>query len=252
MKRIESASNPRIKALLRELRKGSESWIVEGRTLFLDAVLSGISFREIYGTAAMLRDLQSILLRVRDATVIVEVSHDVMKLLSTLDTPPGIIGVVTPSKTPAPEAIHRFAAMLFSVRDPGNLGTLIRSAEAAGCEFVVCSSDCADPHHPRVIRASMGSIFRVPVFKISNDVAFAAEFRSRGVSVFKLAPREGKSLFEFTPRHPALIVIGGETSGIPRELECDAEITIPMKGRVESLNVAMAGTLCFYRFMERS
>jgi TrmH family RNA methyltransferase len=98
----------------------------------------------------------------------------------------------------------------------------------------------------------MGSLFRVPAFKIPDVRQYAEAMRARGVTLYALQTRGGRNLYQSVLKFPALILIGGEAAGIPDDMQADEQITIPMKGKVESLNVAMAGTLCFYRFgMER-
>lgn len=253
MKRIDSVSNPRIKTLARRIQKNEfrNQWQVEGRTLFLDAVSSGIRFSEIYLTRPMFQQLKQMLGRLPADTEVFEVSAAVMKSISTLETPPGIVAVSAQHENEMPAEIRTFAALLLSVRDPGNMGAVIRAAEAAGCEFIVCSPDCADPRQPKVVRGSMGSIFRLPVFKIPQPGVYTEEQQRRGVQTFALVPRDGQSLHELKPAFPALIVLGGEAAGVPASFPAQHRITIPMRGRVESLNTAMAGALCFYRFMEQ-
>lgn len=252
MKRIESSSNPRIKALARMIHRGDfrERYIVEGRILFLDALSCGVKFREVYVRAPMLRELRPYLEQIESETDVFEVPESLMKALTTVDTPPGVVGVALHKSLEIPTSIETFAALLLSVRDPGNLGALLRSAEAAGCEFIACSQDCADARQPKVVRASMGSIFREPVFKVPQPVAYASNLQQSGITIYTLVPKNGEDLYRWKPRFPALVVIGGEASGIPNQFKSDDRITIPMKGRVESLNAAMAGTLCFYRMAQ--
>lgn len=254
MKRIESLSNPRIRMLSNMIRKGnySERWIVEGRTLFLDAMASGVRFDEVFVTPAMSQRLSTSLKSLGDGVIVYEIPSALMKSISTLETPPGILGIASRDTLAAPAAIRRFAALLMSLRDPGNLGTLARSAEAAGCEFLACSSDCAEPHQPKAVRASMGSLFRVPAFKVPDARAYITNMRESGITTYALVPRSGKDLYRVDLRYPSLILIGGETAGLPHDISIDEQISIPMKGRVESLNSAMAGTLCFYRFGRES
>ena len=250
MKRIQSSSNVRIKALHTMIRKNnySERWVVEGRTLFLDALASGVRFEEIFVTPAMLPRLEAPLKSLEDGVDVYEIPVALMKSISTLDTPPGVLGVAARGTLPGPVAVRRFATLLISLRDPGNLGALARSAEAAGCEFLACSQDCAEPHQPKSVRASMGSLFRVPAFKVPDVRDYLRKMRSSKVTIYALLPHQGADLFRTQLQYPALIVIGGETAGVPEDLPVDVRVTIPMKGRVESLNSAMAGTLCFYRF----
>src|SRR5262249_35591752 len=114
------------------------------------------------------------------------------------------------------------------------------------------SADCADPYQPKAIRASMGSIFHMPPYEVTDAKQFLADLSSRGVTAYGLSPHSGSNLFETAPRFPAVIVIGSEASGLPPDLPVQERLCIPMQGKVESLNAAMAATVCFYHFAQHA
>jgi TrmH family RNA methyltransferase len=142
----------------------------------------------------------------------------------------------------------RFSALLLSIRDPGNLGTIIRTAEAAGADFVALSSDCADAYSSKVIRSSAGSIFRVRVLEIVNVADYLQQLKQDCITVYALAANATQSLNDLKPVFPSVIVIGSESHGLPKDILFKNKISIPMAGKVESLNAAVAASLAFYHF----
>jgi TrmH family RNA methyltransferase len=252
IKKVESVTNPlaqRVKKIA--AGRSDELWILEGKKLILEALKSGIQLKDLLITTEIMGrrkdgELSEILHKA--AGQYTEVSSEVMKKISTLETPPGILAIAAIVPVPEKVEIKNFASFIFGIRDPGNLGTIVRSAEASGCEFVACSSDCVDPYGSKVVRGSMGSIFRLRVFKTPNEAAFLQNLRNEGVRFYGLESRNGKNLFEIKPEFPAIVLVGSETSGFPSGIQFDESISIPMKGRVDSLNAAMAATLCFYHF----
>lgn len=138
------------------------------------------------------------------------------------------------------------AILLHSIRDPGNLGTILRSAGAFGAGLVLMSDDCADPYHPRAVRAAMGAVFRVPTVRVSDVAGTITELRRSGRRVLaaELRPRS-VSLFDIGLRESDIVVIGNEGHGIPEEISalCDAGVFLPIAENSESLNAAAAATV---------
>ena len=247
MKDIQSSVNPRIKNAKRvSTGKSVTDCVIEGKRLFNEAIESGLEVKEVFVTPGGMNDVD-----IKDSNnfEVFLIPDSLMAEISTVETPPGILAVVKRKIFEPIVLNHGFAAFMWSIRDPGNFGTIIRSAEATGCRFIACSSDSVDPYSPKVIRGSMGSVFRVPVYKVSNPEEYLSNERKNGISLFGLLPREGTNLFESSLKQPAMIVLGGETTGLPELMNMDYKISIPMAGNVESLNVGVAASLTFYHFM---
>jgi TrmH family RNA methyltransferase len=157
--------------------------------------------------------------------------------VSTLGHPPRVVGVF---RRREPVAVADVALALWRVSDPGNVGTLLRSADAFGAG-VMLSEGCADPFGPKALRAAMGSTFRVPLlgFDVHDAVALVAD--------------GGRPLAEVELERYSTFVLGAEREGLPEEIlaQCDVRATIPVQG-VESLNVAMAGAITLYERSRRS
>ena len=162
--------------------------------------------------------------------------------VSTLGHPPRVIGVFRREELPR-GTLPEVGLALWRVGDPGNVGTLIRSADALGPAFVALSEGSADPTGPKALRASMGSLFRIPV--VSFD-----EAPGRRVA---LTARGGRPLGEIDLEGATTLVLGAEREGLPEEVvaQCDERVTIPLAAGAESLNVAMAGTIALYELARR-
>ena len=134
------------------------------------------------------------------------------------------------------------------VRDPGNLGTVLRSAEAAGVRGVVCAEGTVDPYNPKCVRASAGALFHVPLVVGGNTVQVLGQARTWGLHRLGTSARGGGSLWATDLTGPLALVLGNEAAGLPPEVEAalDGHVTIPIEGRAESLNVGMAATVLVY------
>lgn len=163
--------------------------------------------------------------------------------ISVLGHPPRVIGVFRRDDLRRDEVPDGGLA-LWRVADPGNVGTLIRSADALGPAFVALSPGSADPTSPKAIRASMGALFRVPLL----------EFDDAPRPWIALVPRGGISLEEVAGLPNGSLVLGAEREGLPDEVlaRCDERATIPLAGAADSLNVAMAGTIALYERTRRA
>ena len=140
------------------------------------------------------------------------------------------------------------------IRDPGNLGTVLRSAEAAGAGGVVCCDGSVDIYNPKVVRASAGSLFHVPVVAGGEPVEVLERLGAARMQRLGTAAQSGESLDEIDLRTPVAFVLGNEAHGLPEQLDpcIDRRVTIPMLGRTESLNVGMAAAvLCFEAARQR-
>jgi TrmH family RNA methyltransferase len=159
--------------------------------------------------------------------------------VSTLGHPPRVIGVFRRGE---PAATADTTLALWRVSDPGNVGTLLRSADAFGAG-VMLSEGCADPFGPKALRAAMGSTFRVPLLGFEPAAPSIA-----------LVAEGGESLDDVELERYSTFVLGSEREGLPEDLlaRCDLRATIPIRPGVESLNVAMAGTIVLYERSRRS
>ena len=163
--------------------------------------------------------------------------------VSTLGHPPRVIGVFRRSDLPRPAALPDVGLALWHVGDPGNVGTLVRAADALGPAFVATSAGSADPTGPKALRASMGALFRVPLCGFDDAPG-------RRIA---LVARRGRPLDELAFSGPTTFVLGSEREGLPEEVleRCDERATIPLATDADSLNVAVAGAIALYELSRR-
>lgn len=181
---------------------------------------------------------------------VVTVTHAILEKISRRENPQTVLGVFdqvyTPLATVEPHSAPCWVA-LEQVRDPGNLGTIVRTADAAGCGGVILIGDCVDPYSVEAVRATMGSVFAVAIVR-TGTAEFLAWRQGWPGSVIGTRLDAAHGYREASIQHPALIVMGNEQAGLTDELAaaCDVNVKIPMRGRADSLNLAIATGIMVY------
>ncbi|AGE23302.1 RNA methyltransferase [[Bacillus] caldolyticus] len=244
MKRIESPKNARVKQWKKLLtKKGRDEtglFLLEGFHLVEEAVKSNAPLVEL------MVDERTAIPPGWDVSVpVVIVTEAVMKAISSTETPQGIAAVCR--KLPAELEGVKTALLIDAVQDPGNLGTMIRTADAAGIDAVILGEGCADVYNPKVVRATQGSLFHLPVVK-GDLVQWIARFKEQGIPVYGTALENAVDYRTVPPSSSFALLVGNEGSGVRREwLEMTTEtIYIPIYGQAESLNVAVAAGILLY------
>lgn len=181
---------------------------------------------------------------------VVQVTHDILEKVSRRDNPQTVVATFPQFARPLAElqsSAARVWVALQAVRDPGNLGTVVRTADAAGCGGVILVGETCDPFSVEAVRATMGSIFGTPIFRASVDAFLAWRASWPGVVVGTLltATHDHRTA---PYRDPTLILMGNEQQGLPPDLAtaCDLTVKIPMRGRADSLNLAVATGVMIY------
>ncbi|MGG2954753.1 TrmH family RNA methyltransferase [Geobacillus stearothermophilus] len=244
MKRIESPKNARVKQWKKLLtKKGRDEtglFLLEGFHLVEEAVKSRAPLVEL------MVDERTAIPPGWDVSVpVVIVTEAVMKAISSTETPQGIAAVCR--QLPAEFEGVKTALLIDAVQDPGNLGTMIRTADAAGIDAVILGEGCADVYNPKVVRATQGSLFHLPVVK-GDLVQWIARFKEQGIPVYGTALENAVDYRTVPPSSSFALLVGNEGSGVRREwLEMTTEtIYIPIYGQAESLNVAVAAGILLY------
>ena len=221
-----------------KFRKELGLFIVEGCKMTEELLHSDFETVGLYATEAFLAEFPSFF----NAEIVSEMQ---MEQMSGLDTPPGILAVVKIPKQGEIKTRSRLILALDGISNPGNMGTLLRTAEWFGIRDVVCSFDCVEFWNPKVVQATMGSLFRVKVWT-TDLVAFLSKAKNVGKAVYG-ALLEGENLFQLKEKPEGIIVIGSESHGIKKEVlpYITHPITIPRVGdsKTESLNAAVAGAI---------
>ena len=236
---ITSAANPRLKLVRKlESRRHRDKlglFACEGEDLVAATLDAGLQPVEALVDA----ERPALLDRLPGAE---PVAAELLGAVSSLPHPARVIGVFR--RADLPRALDLPVGLaLWRVADPGNLGTLVRAADALGPALVALSSGSADPTGPKAVRASAGAVFRVPVVRFD-------EVEGPRIG---LVPRGGTPLSEVELPEPVTFVLGAERDGLPEDVlaECEAVATIPQAGEAESLNVAVAGAIALYEWRRR-
>lgn len=254
---ITSPRNARIVAALRlhtrAHRDGDRRFLVEGAQAVAEALDAGAGTLSVLFATAPDHPLA---LRAAGLGVeVVPVATTVMERLAGTVTPQGLVGIAA-YRDVALDALRPDPAcvvVLHEVRDPGNAGTILRSADAAGADAVVFAGSTVDPYNAKVVRASAGSIFHLPVVRSAATADAVAALRERGCTVLAMAGDGADDLYVTPLDGPIALVFGNEAQGLDaatRDL-ADAVVRIPIPGRAESLNLAAAATVCLFEWARR-
>lgn len=259
---ITSTSNKRVKNVIALLskskeRKKQQCFVVEGIKMFLEA--PGQWVREVYISedldmkapenevlAEKVDELNKI-----QGIVSETVAADVFIKMCDTKTPQGVLCVLKTPEYVFEDIIHREKGLyliLEDIQDPGNLGTMLRTGEGAGIHGVIMSKHTVDIFNPKTIRATMGSIYRVPFIYVSDLTESIKQMKERGIQTYA-AHLDGKQSYDREDYQEAsAFLIGNEGNGLSKEIAdmADCYIKIPMMGQVESLNAAIAASLLTY------
>ncbi len=253
-----SARNPHISTLRRLARRRSAraeagALLVEGPTLLGEALDAGADVWEVVVEQGAAGGLWAVAERAEAAGAVVRpVADGVVARIATTETPPPLVAVVAAPAWGLDDTVGRAdrgpVVVLVDVADPGNAGTIVRSAAAAGAAGVVLAGG-VDPTNPKVVRAAAGALFRLPVVVSDADAStLCGELQQRGLRTVGAVARGGAAPEDVGLDGPVAVVFGNEAHGLPPEVRSglDAEVTVPMAGDTESLNVAMATTVVLF------
>ena len=252
---ITSLNNPQVKRILHlnqktKARRQEGLFVAEGEKMFLEAPVSWIDRAYVSEEYVPQAGAAEKLSCVSSETV----GSSVFRQMSDTCTPQGVLTVL---KTPVYGADDLLShsmehAPLFlileDIQDPGNLGSMIRSGEGAGVDGVLLTKTCADVTSPKAVRATMGSVYRIPYLWIENIEEAGRILRPLGVKLYAAYLKGGEDYDRMDYSHGCAFLIGNEGKGLTLEAvnEADKRIRIPMCGRVESLNAAMAASILMY------
>lgn len=251
VKHISSRDNPFFKELLklagsaRQRHKAGQT-LLDGVHLVQACLASDHLPQHLLFTSAALQDSEvAALLRQAAGVPRTQLDDHLFAELSELKTPSGLLALIAlPATALLPEQ-NSFCLLLEDIQDPGNLGSMLRSAAAAGCDAVYLSKGCADAWSPKVLRAGMGGHFALGIHEHADLLAVAAAFRGQ---VYATAPDAGIVLYSSDLRGKLAFAFGNEGAGLSASLlsVIKRHIAIPMPGHVESLNVSAAAAVCLF------
>lgn len=254
---ITSTKNPKIQFVRKLLaqakaRREAGAFVAEGVRLVEEAQDARWETRLVLYTAGLTgRGLETVRRFQALGVPVEEVAEHVMQAASDTRTPQGILAVLSMQAAPPREPLD-LVFIPDAVRDPGNLGAMLRTAAAAGAGAVYLPPGTADPFSPKVVRAGMGAHFRLPVYSLTWD-EIGANVRDAGLRVYLAAAGAGELYTEADFRIPLALAIGGEAEGAgPQALAlADARVRIPMPGEMESLNAAAAAAVLLFEVVRQ-
>ncbi|OIU70790.1 TrmH family RNA methyltransferase [Rossellomorea aquimaris] len=248
MKVIQSSKNPVVKQWKKLLtKKGRDqtlSYIIEGFHLVEEALKQ-------HDTVLELIFIEGVELPNRwnlDGIEMIQVSEEAGKVLADTETTQGVFAVCRQKETASIDGSKTFL-ILDGLQDPGNIGTIIRTAEASGIDAVILGKGTVDLYNPKVLRSAQGSHFHLPVIK--GDLSdIIRDLKEKGIPVYGTALENGEEYTSITPEESYALIVGNEGNGMNPEtlMQTDLNLYIPIYGKSESLNVAIAAGILLYYF----
>jgi TrmH family RNA methyltransferase len=260
---ITSAANPavkRVRALAdRKQRRLQDAFVVEGLQPVWRAVAAGRRLELLVMAPELLANraaLDMVADREAAGVRVLRVSAELFRRLSDRDGPAGLLAVVgghlggLDELCVQPDSVF---VVLHQLANPGNIGTIVRTADAAGAGGVILLGSTADPLSAASLKASMGSLFAVPTVAVADQQELLEWARAHELTVVAMTGSGSQSLWEADLARPVLVLLGNEGAGLPPELiaAADLRLRIPMGGTAESLNVAAAAAVVLYEFRRR-
>lgn len=255
---ISSAANPLIKRVRlladRRHRRRAGAFVVQGIQPVWQAVEAGADIETLIVAPDLLRPArarQMVAQEEKRGTPVSRLSAELFARIADRDGPTGLAAIVRARPVPLdrlPVAAGSLFVTLHDTGNPGNLGTIIRTASAAGAAGVILAGDAADPYDPAAVKASMGALFEVPVARAATGGEFLAWAAASGVTVAAATGRAQQSYWAARYPLPLAVLLGSEAEGLPGDLLAAAalRVRIPMTGTAESLNLAVAAGVLLY------
>jgi TrmH family RNA methyltransferase len=232
----------------KKFRKSEKKFLVEGIKLIREALNSGFHCEIIFGLKSFFDDTPEYRKEFQKKKVRIEiVTLYELEKLSDTKNPQGIVAVFEQKSSQEKKLSGRIIVALENISDPGNMGTIIRNCDWFGIESILLSPDCSEIYNPKVIRSSAGSIFHLNVCETENFYESISELKKENYNIL-CADIKGQNIFEYQRPQKMIILFANEANGPTPELLSivNQRITIPGKGKAESLNVASASAVILY------
>jgi len=254
LRRVDSRHNARVMQLRRAFREAAPNQqgevAVEGMHLVEEAIRSGLRLATVFFSESARPKAHKLLPQLSAHTEILRLPDEVFASAVPSETPQGIAALVRVKSLSLEDVLASGPALLVmtvGLQDPGNLGTIARSGEAFGATGLLLGEETVSPWNWKAVRASAGSLFRLPTAKAPLRVALP-ELKFRGIRVLATSSHKGTPAWDADLRGPVAVVIGGEGAGVPKEIlaQADELIAIPHAEKVESLNAGIAASVVLY------
>ena len=239
-------------------RKKEQVFLIEGVKMVEEALRDKAGVTLVVATPALVQHHGKGVIKLAESRSIdiLWVSERLIDAISESKTPQPVMAVVTMKEHSEDELLahgSKLIVICHQLQDPGNLGTIIRTVEAVGAAGIALTPNTVDPYSAKAVRASMGSILRLPVVRIGDSRAFVKRCKQKGFQTFAAVVTGEKSHFDIDLKKPAVIILGQEGAGLPQDLlaEVDLRVRIPMAETIDSLNVATSSAVILYEALRQ-
>ena len=245
---ISSRDNETIKEIikLKEKKYRKDKFIVEGIKMVAEAIKENTKIE---------------LIAIRESTTVdfdisqyrtIEVSEKIFKELTDVETPQGILAVVKKNIQTGIDYSADYIIALDGLQDPGNLGTIMRTADSANLKQIIVSKNTVDAYSPKVVRATMGAIYRVNIIEVENLPETLKELNKNGFETVTTSLATDKSIYDLS-YSKKVVIIGNEANGVSQEVQniSNYKVKIPMMGKTESLNASVAASIMIYEYVRQ-
>ena len=246
---ITSKDNEIIKNIkkLKEKKYRLDSYIVEGIKMVKEAIsenqeIALIAIREDFKIDFDTKNIKT-----------VTISNKIFNDISDVKTPQGILAVIKKNQNNQIETNSNYILALDSLQDPGNMGTIIRTADSANINQIIINKTTVDPYSPKVIRSTMGAIYRTNIIEVEDLKATLKEMKSKGFQIITTDLKATQSIYDINYNNKTVVVIGNEANGVSQEIlqTADKKVIIPMLGKTESLNASIAASIMIYEYVRQ-
>lgn len=246
---ITSKDNEIIKNIkkLKEKKYRLDSYIVEGIKMVKEAInenqeIALIAIREDFKIDFDTKKIK-----------IVTISNKIFNDISDVKTPQGILAVIKKNQNNQIETNSDYILALDSLQDPGNMGTIIRTADSANINQIIINKTTVDPYSPKVIRSTMGAIYRTNIIEVEDLKTTLKEMKSNGFQIITTDLKATQSIYDINYNNKTVVVIGNEANGVSQEIlqTADKKVIIPMLGKTESLNASIAASIMIYEYVRQ-
>ena len=246
---ITSKDNEIIKNIkkLKEKKYRLDSYIVEGIKMVKEAInenqeIALIAIREDFKIDFDTKNIKT-----------VTISNKIFNDISDVKTPQGILAVIKKNQNNQIETNSDYILALDSLQDPGNMGTIIRTADSANINQIIINKTTVDPYSPKVIRSTMGAIYRTNIIEVEDLKTTLKEIQSKGFQIITTDLKATQSIYDINYNNKTVVVIGNEANGVSQEIlqTADKKVIIPMLGKTESLNASIAASIMIYEYVRQ-
>ena len=246
---ITSKDNEIIKNIkkLKEKKYRLDSYIVEGIKMVKEAIsenqeIALIAIREDFKIDFDTKNIKTVI-----------ISNKIFNDISDVKTPQGILAVIKKNQNNQIETNSDYILALDSLQDPGNMGTIIRTADSANINQIIINKTTVDPYSPKVIRSTMGAIYRTNIIEVEDLKTTLREMKSKGFQIITTDLKATQSIYDINYNNKTVVVIGNEANGVSQEIlqTADKKVIIPMLGKTESLNASIAASIMIYEYVRQ-